>query len=239
MTVPFESFTELMNYLREVNLLSTFVRLLLAVLLGGVIGMERGRRKQAAGFRTHILVCVGATLAMITNQYIFAFLTFGQTDPARIGAQVISGIGFLGAGTILITGRQQIKGLTTAAGLWACATMGLALGIGFYSGAIIGCLIIVMVITLLHRLDEAFYKSARVVRLYIEIDGLDRFKEVLTYLRTHYGEVDSVELIRQTEAVASMGVFVNIGLSAKQNTQEELASIRTIEGVVYVEELSW
>ncbi len=235
----FESGRVILGYLREVNLLSTVVRLLLAVVLGGVIGLERGRRKQAAGFRTHILVCVGATLAMITNQYVFQFIALGQGDPARIGAQVISGIGFLGAGTILITGRQQIKGLTTAAGLWACATMGLALGVGFYSGAILGCLIIVLVITFLHRLDEAVYKSAQTVRLYIEIDGPHRFKEVLTFLRDNYAEVDSVELLRQGEALPSMGIFVNIGLTAGQNIQNELISIRTVEGVIYVEELSW
>ncbi len=239
MTMPFDSVSSLMTYLKEVNILSTFVRLALAVIFGGIIGMERGRRKQAAGFRTHILVCVGATLAMTTGQYIFQFVTNGLSDPARIGAQVISGIGFLGAGTILITGRQQIKGLTTAAGLWACATMGLALGIGFYSGAIIGCLIIVFSITLLHRLDEVFYKRAHDVRLYIEIDGLNRFKDVLAYLRGHYSDVDSVELIRQGESALSMGIIVNIGMSKKQSVQEELNNIRTIEGVLYVEELSW
>lgn len=228
-----------MQYLREVNLLSTFVRLALAVVLGGVIGMERGRRKQAAGFRTHILVCVGATLAMITNQYIFQVLTDGVGDPARIGAQVLSGIGFLGAGTILITGRQQIKGLTTAAGLWACAAMGLALGIGFYSGAVIGCLIIVFVITLLHRLDEAVYKRERFLRLYVELEGMQHFKTVLSYLRTRFHEVDSVELLRHGEQSSSVGIFVTIALSPKQDSQEEMVGIRTVEGVLYVEELSW
>ncbi|MFA9379807.1 MAG: MgtC/SapB family protein [Acetanaerobacterium sp.] len=234
-----EAAKELLQYLKEVNLLSTFVRLFLAVILGGVIGMERGRRKQAAGFRTHILVCVGATLAMITNQYIFQFITDGVGDPARIGAQVISGIGFLGAGTILITGRQQIKGLTTAAGLWASAAMGLALGIGFYSGALIGCLFIVFVITFLHRFEERFYKSARVVRLYIEIDGLSRFKQVLSLLRECYPEVDSVELLRPSGVDPSMGIFVNVGMGAKQDVQGELENIRALDGVIYVEEMSW
>ena len=140
------------GYLGEVNFLSTFVRLALAMLCGGVLGMERGKKNRPAGFRTYMLVCVGATLVMLTNQYIC--MEYGTGDPARLGAQVISGIGFLGAGTIIVTGRNRVKGLTTAAGLWACACVGLAVGIGFYSGAIIGCTLILVVMSVLHRIDD-------------------------------------------------------------------------------------
>ena len=127
-----------LDYLRDINMVSIILRLSLAMIFGGIIGFDRGKKKRPAGFRTHILVCIGSALAMITNQYIVQVMGMGG-DPTRLGAQVISGIGFLGAGTILVTGRQQVKGLTTAAGLWASACMGLALGIGFYEGAIIGC----------------------------------------------------------------------------------------------------
>lgn len=116
------------EYFYDINIISISTRLLLAVLFGGIIGLERGSNRHPAGFRTHILVCVGATLAMMTNQYITEF--FDTTDPARLGAQVITGVGFLGVGTILVTGKNRIKGLTTAAGLWASACLGLALGIG-------------------------------------------------------------------------------------------------------------
>ncbi len=120
----------------DFNCISITVRLALSLLCGGVLGFERERKGRAAGFRTYMLVCMGATLVMLTNQYIHDYT--GTGDIARLGAQVISGIGFLGAGTIIVTGRNHIKGLTTAAGLWASACIGLAIGIGFYFGAIIG-----------------------------------------------------------------------------------------------------
>ena len=115
--------------LKELNSISVTVRLMLSLVCGGILGVERGRKKRPAGFRTYMLVCMGAALVMITNQYIVE--VYGGSDPARMGAQVISGIGFLGAGTIIVTGRNRVKGLTTAAGLWAAACVGLSLGIGF------------------------------------------------------------------------------------------------------------
>ena len=123
-------------FMYDLNVYSICIRLLLAILLGGIIGLERGASRHAAGFRTHILVCVGAALAMLTNQFIMISFD-GSIDPARLGAQVITGVGFLGVGTILVTGSKKIKGLTTAAGLWASACLGLAAGIGFYDGAVL------------------------------------------------------------------------------------------------------
>ena len=117
-------------YVREVTYLAVALRILAAVIIGGLLGIERGMKNRAAGLRTYMLVCVGACLIMLTNQFIFQ--TYGTGDPVRMGAQVVSGIGFLGAGTIIVTHRSQIKGLTTAAGLWSAAGVGLALGIGFY-----------------------------------------------------------------------------------------------------------
>ena len=128
-----------MEKLYELNMISTFFRLLLALICGGILGIERGKKNRPAGFRTYMLVCVASAMVMITNQYISNMYSTG--DPSRMGAQVISGIGFLGAGTIIVTGRNRVKGLTTAAGLWASACIGLTIGVGFYSGAIIGCII--------------------------------------------------------------------------------------------------
>ena len=114
--------------IREVTYGAIAVRIAVAVVLGGIIGLERGLKNRPAGLRTYMLVCVGACLIMVTNQYIYQ--VFGTGDPVRMGAQVVSGIGFLGAGTIVVTKRNQIKGLTTAAGLWAAAAVGLSVGIG-------------------------------------------------------------------------------------------------------------
>lgn len=126
--------TDYIPILAGPNIISLLVRMLLVILCAGLIGYDRDTHGSAAGFRTHILVCMGAMIAMSTGQYAAMYYT---ADVTRIGAQVVSGIGFLGAGSIIVN-KRHIKGLTTAAGLWASACIGLALGIGFYEGAIVG-----------------------------------------------------------------------------------------------------
>lgn len=160
------TWTWLQTQLTEVTMLSTFLRLFLAVLFGGTIGMERRYRRRAAGMRTHALVCMGAALVMLTNQYIFS--VFGASDPTRLGAQVISGIGFLGVGTIVVDRYRQVRGLTTAAGLWSCACMGLALGIGFYAGAVCGWLFILITISTLNKLETSVLGKSRGMVIYAE-----------------------------------------------------------------------
>ena len=129
--------------------------------------MERGLKQRPAGLRTHMLVCVGACMIMLTNQYIYQ--AFGTGDPVRMGAQVVSGIGFLGAGTIMVTKHSQIKGLTTAAGLWATAAVGLATGIGFYEAAVMGAIVIVLTLTVLSILDSKMHKKTRCFEVYVEL----------------------------------------------------------------------
>ncbi len=125
--------------------LAIALRLFLAMLVGMAVGIDRGLKRRGAGVKTHVLVCLGSALVMMTSEYMTH--AFGaKLDMARLGAQVISGIGFLGVGTILVTGKNQIRGLTTAAGLWTCACVGLAIGIGFAEGAIYT--LVLMMITL-------------------------------------------------------------------------------------------
>jgi putative Mg2+ transporter-C (MgtC) family protein len=130
------------------------LRIVLAFVLSGIVGMERESGNRPAGLRTHILVCLGSTLVMLVSFYMFEQYK-GQTtiDPARLGAQVISGIGFLGAGTILKEG-VTIRGLTTAAALWAVACIGLAIGAGFYSGAVLVTAVVVITLTMVNRLER-------------------------------------------------------------------------------------
>ena len=130
--------------------LEILVRLLLAVLLGGFIGYEREHTNRPAGFRTHILVCAGAALVMATSEYLVRRYSISAVDPARLGAQVISGIGFLGAGTIIRDG-VNVRGLTTAASLWAVSCVGIAVGCGFYLGAVIATVFIPHLIILKKR----------------------------------------------------------------------------------------
>ena len=128
-------------WLLEPNLLTLIIRTLMAIICAGVIGFERDAHGSAAGLRTHILVCLGAMIAMSTG--VFAATHFSG-DASRIGAQVVSGIGFIGAGTIMVN-RGHIKGLTTAAGLWTSACIGLAIGTGFYEAAIVGSIAVLIV----------------------------------------------------------------------------------------------
>jgi len=174
---------QLPAYFYDVNIISVTIRLLLAVFFGGIIGLERGSNNHPAGFRTHILVCVGSTLAMLTDQYICQTLA-ANADPARLGAQVITGVGFLGVGTIFVTGKHKIKGLTTAAGLWASACLGLALGIGFYSGALIAGILIFVSLALLPRVENYFYQNARMINLYVEMDSLQNFKDFVSKIKS-------------------------------------------------------
>jgi len=153
--------------LREITVLSVALRIATAIIVGGLIGLERGLKNRPAGLRTYMVVCLGACLIMLTNQYIYQATAVG--DPVRMGAQVISGIGFLGAGTIIVTRRNQIKGLTTAAGLWAAAGVGLAVGIGFYEAALAGAFAIFFVMTMLQKMDNKMHRSTKVIEIYVEL----------------------------------------------------------------------
>ena len=139
---------------------------MLAVLCGGIIGIERETRRRPAGYRTHTLVCLGATITMLTSQYL---MTAGwTTDPARLGAQVVAGIGFIGAGTIIVTRRRQVKGLTTAAGLWVSAIIGLAIGVGYYEAAILTTVFVIIAETVLSKIEWHIATKTKKLNLYIE-----------------------------------------------------------------------
>jgi len=142
-------------WLLEPNLLTLFIRTLFALICAGLIGYDRDAHGSAAGLRTHILVCLGAMLAMSTGEFVSLY--YGG-DAQRIGAQVVSGIGFLGAGTIIVH-RGHISGLTTAAGLWASACIGLAIGTGFYEAALIGTLAVFFVERGLRNMSKNIMKK--------------------------------------------------------------------------------
>lgn len=164
-----------MLHAREITLGAIVLRIIMAEVLGGVIGSERGRMNRPAGMRTYMLVSIGSCVVMLINQY--AYQVYGVGDPVRLGAQVVSGIGFLGAGTIIVTTHNQIKGLTTAAGLWASACIGLAIGIGLYEVAIVACIAVFSVLTVLHQWDFYMRNRTNIIDLYIELDASISFGE--------------------------------------------------------------
>jgi len=161
--------------LAEFNFWSVTFRILLATLLGGCIGSERGRHGRAAGLRTHILVCLGSTMTVMLGIYSVQILGLSG-DPLRVSAQVVSGIGFLGAGTILTRNHTHVTGLTTAAGLWATACLGLAIGAGFYSAAILSGVVIMITITVLARLERGV-KRSHTDTYYLELSDITRVNE--------------------------------------------------------------
>lgn len=186
----------ILDSLRDLTLLSVFVRFALAVLLGGIIGMERGKKRHPAGLRTNLVVCIGSASVMMVSQYIVTTMD-AAADPARLGAQVISGIGFLGVGTIVVTGRNQVKGLTTAAGLWASACMGLAIGIGFYEGAVIMCLFLYLVLEVIERLDAEYVKYSNKCQLLVEYDKTVHLGQVIETIYSLGWYVTNIESVSE------------------------------------------
>jgi len=220
---------------REVTYLAVALRIFTAVIIGGILGLERGMKNRPAGLRTYMLVCVGACIVMLTNQYIYQ--VFGSGDPVRMGAQVVSGIGFLGAGTIIVTRRNQIKGLTTAAGLWSAAGVGLALGVGFYEAAIAGTVAVFAVMTLLQRMDNRLHRRSRRLEAYIELSTIS----LGDFLRTMRDEgIDVSDVQREYEEENSDGVRAYIATlkgKKRQNHTELMEKVLSIPGVEFVEEL--
>ena len=223
--------------LREVTYLAVALRIVAAVLIGGLLGLERGMKNRPAGLRTYMLVCVGSCLVMLTNQYIYQVFKTG--DPVRMGAQVVSGIGFLGAGTIIVTRRNQIKGLTTAAGLWSSAGVGLALGIGFYEAALFGGVAIFSVMTLLQKMDNRVHRKSKTVELYIEINKDLSLGDLLRKLRERELEVQDIQRESGLETdVAGNRAYIAVVKAQKRVFHIDIVEeVRGIPNVVYVEEL--
>lgn len=241
------SFLDPLRYLTEDNVLwVTLFRLGVALVCGGIIGIERGRKRRPAGFRTHMLVCIGAALAMLISQYLSmmeksfwsGLVSFtASTDMSRLGAQVINGIGFLGAGTILVTSRQEVKGLTTAAGLWASACMGLAIGAGFVEGALLGCLFIIATIILLSRLERVIMMRARNINLFVEFGDMEDFSAIVAILREREIRVYDVEIQKAKKGQEGTGALFSLRLPQRMSHTALIAQLASVEHVRSIEEL--
>ena len=223
------------------------LRLGLASLCGGLIGIDRGKKRRAAGFRTHMLVCMGAALSMVLGTYLSAMLSSGlwvldpltdsmKTDVSRFGAQVINGIGFIGAGTIIITGRHQVKGMTTAAGFWASACMGLAIGAGFYSAAVIGCTFIILTIVVFSKLERFILSRARNVNLYVEFEHTDDLSDIIDKIKGCNIRIFDVELTKSKGAAYPNAIFA-LQLPKKTTHTAMITAIAEVDAVRTIEEL--
>ncbi len=219
--------------LKGINLLSVSLRILLSVLCGGVIGAERGRAHQPAGMRTHMLVCLGAAIVMSTGQYMYE--TFGAGDPSRMGAQVISGIGFLGAGSIIISGKTRVRGLTTAAGLWTAASIGLALGIGFYSAGLIGTFVVYLIMTHFKKVEYRLLTEEVCCGIYLEFSREASIAFITQKLIDHGCEVEEVQMGKRTKKTQQAVIELK---GKKGETKESLVKyLEGVDGVLFARHL--
>lgn len=230
--------------MQQLSIFEILLRAVLAVLIGGFIGMERGTKNRPAGIRTHSLVCLGAALIMMTNLYVAAKYQLG--DPTRMGSQVVNGIGFLGAGTILVTNDNKVKGLTTAAGVWLAAAIGLAIGIGFYEGALISVLLVWLVMTAIQSLKAHIQMRSKDVELYLVVNSKEAYNRVLVYCaenkilvsetRTAFGEANPEKLQHFDIRDKKIASFLTLTLNEKFDHLWLMEALSEIPGVLYVEE---
>lgn len=225
-----ERIQEFLLYLHGFNSLSCIVRLLVAALLGGAIGYEREQYGRPAGLRTHILVCIGAAATVVAGLYASLVLGFSN-DPLRTSAQVISGIGFLGAGTIFMRKDNHVVGLTTAAGLWATAAIGIIIGLGFYTFALVMTVVEIVAMALLRKWENARHACRMTYKFYLELDHIDHLQPTIDFAGKNRVEI----LQARTALQGHIGMYITMASQqTKTQAEEFMQQLREREGVVCV-----
>ncbi len=224
--------TDALYYLEELNAISVAVRLILATFMGGIIGLERGATKHAAGLRTFMLVCLGAALAQIIDMR--CVMMYGTGDPVRLAQGVINGIGFLGVGTIVITGRSHIKGLTTAATLWTTAVLGIAIGSGYLYSAILTFTLIMIVIKIMAGFSRRQMQHNRLLQVKIEVVNNEGAKRVILYLRENGYRITEIDKRKSDENIL-LGLDIDLG--KKVNHDKIIEELDQLEEVEFVTEI--
>lgn len=219
------------EYLREFNMTSILLRFALCIVCGGAMGIEREWKHRTAGFKTHIIVCMGAAICMMTGQFVAFYFQTYSIDPTRIGAQVVSGIGFLGVGTIIVTKNSKVKGLTTAAGLWLAACIGLAIGIGFFEIAIIGSVCALVLFLIMKQLNVFGVVRETRIFLYVEVKDVAYVKELMHVIRENDCRIGSMDM-KYSNIHAESSVGVIFGIRGDEHTGDSI--IRQISELDYV-----
>ena len=227
---------EILNYLQEFNAVSIFVRLLMALVCGGLLGIERSKKHQAAGVRTFSLVCLGSTLIILTNEFIC--IKCGGGDTSRMAAQVISGIGFLGAGTIMVTSNNRIKGLTTASCLWISAIIGLCIGSGLLVISFFCFLITMGTLRILEIFNERMYKYDPMLIMYMEVDAKNGIQDLRTYAKNNYYVIKSIHRKREKPLSRNdLCIDVEFDLVKKTNHDQVISALTQLNNIHYIEEI--
>lgn len=224
---------EIIDFLTEFNAVTVVIRVVLAAVAGALVGLEREFHGRAAGMRTHMMVALGAALAAMIG--LFTVKELGvSSDPMRVGAQVISGVGFLGAGTILLRGGgSRITGLTTAAGLWTAASIGLAVGIGFYVGAFMTVIAAMLTFTLITSLELFLNRKRQRMAIYLELENVDAVAPMLEMLRTEYGLMEAQVTPPRSGTAPHVGMEILVRVPQKLSTAANLQRFTDLEHVVF------
>lgn len=228
--------------LRQLNEASIVLRFVLAVLCGGIIGLEREHKHRPAGFRTHILICLGAASTSLTGQYLLSLQELGLgpfiSDPLRLSAQVIAGMGFIGAGTIIVTKRRQVKGLTTAAGLWTAAIVGIAIGVGFYEAGLYTTFLVLLTEMLLSKIDWFILSNTKNMNVYVEYNVPENLSAIMNELKRLEIQVVDVEITKtKPDAERRISAILSLQLTKKMPQNSVMTALSEIEGIRSVEEL--
>lgn len=226
------------DFAREMTTAAVLARMLTAMLCGGVIGIERELKRRPAGFRTHILICIGAAMTILTNLYLYQVMHL-YTDVSRMGAQVIAGISFIGAGTIIVTKRRRVKGLTTAAGLWTVGIIGLVCGAGYLELALFVTLMVLAAEIFLSRLEYRFARRVQDKNLYVEYRSADDIQSIMALLDTLGAELGDLEISRIQAEDGETRCCAILAVQAKGTDVKDklIPALLALEGVSTVSEM--
>lgn len=228
---------EFFDTFRDLTMTSIFLRMVLSVICGGFIGLERTYKRHDAGFRTHILICIGACMTTLIGQYLSLVMGY-YTDITRLGAQVIAGVGFIGAGAIIVTQREQVKGLTTAAGLWASAIVGLSLGAGFFEGGLYTTLLILIAELYLSKLEYYIFRHSKEMNLYLEYVDSSTLELILALFRTKGITVQNMEVTRSKGSERhNAGALLLLRLNDTITPKDLLLRLNEMDGILLATEL--
>ena len=226
------------DFAREMNFTAVLTRLLLAVLCGGLVGIERELKRRPAGFRTHILICLGAAVTTLTSQYLYLTMHM-YTDIARLGAQVIAGVGFIGAGSIIVTKRKRIKGLTTAAGLWASAIVGLVCGAGYVECALTATVMILFAELILSKIEYSLERDYSDMNLYVEYSNPSAIDEIIRCVKENHANVTDLEITKSEGPGEEYYYCALLGIQSARRVQAEelLNRLRGVQYIKVIDEL--
>ena len=221
--------------LRDVSILSVALRMVLAAVCGGIIGIEREFKRRPAGFRTHILICLGAAMTTATSQYLYIVMDY-PISVSRMGAQVIAGISFIGAGAIIMTKWRRVRGLTTAAGLWVAAIVGLCCGAGFYEGAVYGTALVLLAEVFFSKLEYRLLRDNREVTVYAEYAQPSCLEEMVSRCHMLGIKIVDVEITRKGDGSGSSCAVLALLSRQGAGKEEILQTLGGVEGVLTVVE---